>query len=135
MISNFTFCLSLFKECIIACVIGGYDMGPNQRPLHTVSSIETSRASTDHCGSDRRCCLCEWSQLHRSIYHKVLSPTNLIGKLCTHFTFQLLHNLLATLHSSFTFQPRHACNPTFAIKVALPEDVVSHTLFGIPCLT
>ena len=65
---------------------------------------------------------------------KVLSPTNFIDKLCTHFAFQLLHNLLTTLHSSFTVQPRHGL--AFTIKIALPlqEGVVSHAFFGIPRL-
>ena len=54
---------------------------------------------------------------------KVLSPTNFMDKLCTHFAFQLLHNLLATLHSSFTVQPRHGLAfaiPRLALCITTP---------------
>ena len=66
---------------------------------------------------------------------KVLSPPNFIDKLGTHRAFQLVHNLLTTLHSSFTVQPSNGL--ALAIEIALPlhEGVVSHALFAISCLS
>ena len=65
---------------------------------------------------------------------EVLSPPNFIDELGAHLALQLLHYLLASLHSSVAVQPRHGL--ALVIKIALPlhEGFMSHTLFGTLCL-
>ena len=64
----FSLSLSSSESVLKAFAMGAYDAGPNPEALCAVSSIETSRASADHCGSGRGRCSCEQSQLHISIY-------------------------------------------------------------------
>ena len=70
---------------------------------------------------------------------EVLSPLNFSDELGAHLALQLLHYVLAPLHSSLAVQPRHGL--AFSIEITLPlhEGFVSHTLLGtlrlVLCIT
>ena len=62
---------------------------------------------------------------------EVLSTTNFVDELGTHFAFQLFHYLFASLHTRLAIQPRQGLALSIELALPLRESVVGHTLFSV----